>query len=191
MKIESVLLTGGKSSRMGTDKASLLVDGVSLGVRTAELLSNVTQKVSILGREPIEGYDFHEDTQAFAGPLLALGRYIPEARLVFVCSCDLPLFDPKLVTMLADRIESHPSVMAVVPYLDDRLQPLAAIYRAEAFGLISTVRAEGRNSMMAWLEAIWVERVEAEELLAAKVDPRSLTSADTPDLLFKLLSGRA
>lgn len=191
MKIEAALLTGGKSSRMGLDKASLIVDGEALGERTARLLSLVSEQVTVIGRHRIPGYPFIEDSAAYPGPLPALGSFSPEARLVFLSACDLPLFDASLVTFLADRLESHPSVMAVVPCVGRRLQPLAAIYRAEAFGMISTVRAEGRDSMMAWLEALWVERVEEDELQSAGIHPVSLTSADTADTLIALLSHRS
>ena len=185
MRIEAVLMTGGKSSRMGTDKSRLLFDGEPLAARMVRLLSEVTEKVTVLGREPTPGSVFVEDKSTFAGPLVALAGFVPEARTVFLASCDLPHFDPKLVTFLVKRIESHPSIIAVVPSIDHHLQPLAALYRTEAFDMISTVHAEGRDSMMSWLETLWVERIEESELYAEGIDPTSLKSVDTPEAWAK------
>jgi len=188
MKIEAVLLTGGKSSRMGTDKASLLIEGEPLGVRLARLLAEVTEKVTVLGNEPISGCEFLRDESAFAGPLVALSRFIPQAQTVFLASCDLPLFNPKVVAVLGERLGSHPSVMGVVPFIAHRLQPLVALYRAEAFGMISTLHAEGRESMNAWLDALWIEQMEEGELVDNGIDRKSLMGVDTPEALAEIMT---
>lgn len=187
MEREAVLLTGGKSSRMGFDKASLVVDGESMASRTARLLGSVTDKVTVLGREPVEGFGLISDESPYKGPLAALKGFVPRARSVFLCACDMPLFDPRIVTLLQERLAEHEPDMAIVPVLDGHLQPLCALYRASAFQMIKTVCAEGQQSLMAWLDALWVETVDETQIRAAGVDPRSLVSADTPAAFEQLV----
>lgn len=145
--IEAVLLTGGRSSRMGRDKAAIPIDGVPMGERIARELARVCEPVTVVGRSAIEGFAFLEDEEEFAGPLVALSRVRPVAEFVFVASCDLPLFDASVVEELAVRIGDAD---AAIPVVDGRLQPLCALYRASAFGRISP----GQRRVMAWLGSL-------------------------------------
>ena len=180
MEVESVLLTGGRSSRMGEDKASLLFRGEPVAEAIAKRLATVSSQVTILGRSAINGFKFLQDKSEFGGPICALANFVPAAQKIFVVSCDLPLFDPEIVTVLSDRIDTHPSVMAVVPVIAKQKQPLVALYREAAFGMIPTVLAEGRKNMMAWLDSLWVERFEEDEFVNAGLDCTCFSSIDTP-----------
>lgn len=190
MEREAVLLTGGKSSRMGTDKAALVVDGEALACRTARLLKSVVGLVTVLGGEPIPGCAFLQDVSPYQGPLAALLSFSPRARTVFLCACDMPFFDPKIVDALAERMTIHEPDAAVVPIVAGRLQPLCALYRASAFSLMKTVCAEGQLSLMAWLDSLWVETVDESQILATGIDPLSLTSVNTPEEFQRLLAQR-
>lgn len=186
--IEAVLLTGGRSSRMGCDKSTLLWQGRPLAEVIASRLLDVVERVTVLGRTPIAGCHFLQDRDAFEGPLAALSHFSPEAGAVFVSACDVPAFDEKLLTLLSDRLERHPSVHAVLPDIGHSLQPLAALYRAEAFTLIPTLTAEGRRSMMSWVDTLWVETVDSEELTKHGLDPACVQSVDTPEMLASLIA---
>lgn len=151
--IEAVLLTGGSSRRMGEDKASLLVGGIPVPRRIAEILAEACQKVTVLGPGPILGFTNLEDREPGQGPLAALGQIEPVAPFVFVCSCDIPQFDARLMIQARRAIgEGH----AAIPVAEGRRQPLCALYSADTFPFLRAALDEGKRSVMAWVDTLTV-----------------------------------
>jgi molybdopterin-guanine dinucleotide biosynthesis protein A len=177
--VEAVLLTGGASSRMGLDKASIEVDGQPLGARIAAELAKRAAKVTILGREPIEPYAFQIDEDPLQGPLAALGRFKPSHEFVFVASCDLPRFRAEVVDDLAALIGD---LDAAIPVLLGRAQPLCALYRARAFTSARKLSREGERRVMAWIRGLEVVEASAFPSLEA------CANVNTPEELNQLRS---
>lgn len=161
MTIEAVLLTGGASRRMGTDKASLLVEGEPIGQRIARELAKACVRVTVLGREPLPGLEFLPDAVEYDGPLSALARFKPREPLVFVASCDLPRFQGEIVRELAERLGEHD---AAVPIWEGRLQPLCALYRYTAFQALGARLEAGDRRLMSWVSQCDCLEIEASEL---------------------------
>lgn len=187
MTIEAVVLTGGESRRMGRDKASLPIDGVPQAKRVVDALLTKVVNVTVLGRQPVEGAEFLPDAEEFAGPAAALARFEPTADAVFVASCDLPLFDPRIIDLLAAELEGH---RAVAPLVDDWRQPLCALYRAETFATLKEVAAEGIRCPMKWLARLDPRLLDEAALTQAGIDPRATLGANTPDELAEALRHR-
>ena len=181
--IEAVVLTGGKSRRMGVDKARLFVDGEPQAERMVRLLSERGLPVTTLGREPTAGAAFIPDPEEFPGPITALKRFQPKKPWVFVSSCDLPRFDAALIDLLKERIGSQ---AAAVPVVDGWRQPLCALYRADAF---ATLRGLEGQCAMSWIDALDVVYVSEEELLRAGLSPNVTRGANTPEELEQVLRG--
>lgn len=186
MGVAGLLLTGGRSTRLGTDKAALVIDGVPLAHRVAGALSAVVAPVVEVGpgRSPLR--PVCEDPPG-QGPLAALAAGAAELRRLghvgpaVVLATDLPFVTARLVQILA----SHPGAACVVPVVDGRRQVLAARYSPAALGLASELVGRGRRSMTALIEA--VEVVELPECdLARLVDLRELADVDTVDDLSRL-----
>ena len=172
------MLTGGASSRMGTDKSNLEIDGETLALRILRSLSTRCDSVCVLGREPIPGFNFLQDRDAYAGPLAALARYEPSAEIVFVASCDLPGFDAEIIGAFKNWIGEFDCVL---PVCDGRLQPLCGLYRSRAWHKLSEVASEGRKNLMAWVDRLEVKSVSQSELQSAGLDPLSVCGANTPE----------
>jgi molybdopterin-guanine dinucleotide biosynthesis protein A len=160
-ELEAVLLTGGASRRMGKDKASLTIDGEPLGLRIAKLLATRAERVTVLGRTPIAGFEFLCDDSEFAGPLVALSRFRPSCEFVFVASCDLVRFEPELIDELLDRLGDR---QAAIPVLGGRDQPLCALYAASALDLLASLVASGETRIMTWISNIDAVKIAADEL---------------------------
>ncbi|HEY0868516.1 MAG TPA: molybdenum cofactor guanylyltransferase [Fimbriimonas sp.] len=158
--VEGVLLTGGASRRMGTDKAGLPVEGRSLALKIAEELRKACEPVTVLGRRPLQGFEFLLDEDEFQGPMAALARFAPTQPYVFVASCDLPLFESSVVQDLAARIEGYD---AAIPDLGGRLQPLCALYRREAFDRLRDLREKGEQRIMRWIDGLDIVTVPGWE----------------------------
>ena len=130
--IEGFILVGGRSSRMGTDKSMLALEGRTFVDRLNSALSTTTTLVSLVGKKP-DGRgsdlpnipDVHEGWGALGGVHAALSA--ASAEWVAVVACDLPFVTPELFTRLASFREAFE---AVAPIQSDGIpQPLCALYR--------------------------------------------------------------
>lgn len=184
MQIEAILLTGGGSTRMGVDKARLVVGGVPLADGIAAALCQAAEKVTVLGREPIEGCAFLADQEVQAGPLSALARFSPEADLVFVASCDMPHFHPGILEVLSKKLDEETD--AVVPVRAGILQPTCALYRSSCWKAIPDVLVQERKSLMAWLDRLRTNLVDEAALQEAGLAPIHFASFNTLEELIRI-----
>jgi molybdenum cofactor guanylyltransferase len=142
MDAEGWVLAGGRSLRMGRDKARVELAGRSLLGRMLEKLEALGVRARVAGlREPVDGVtaeaipDAHPDRGPLSGMETALGR--SEAELVLVLGVDLPLLETEFLAWMLRRAETT-GAMATIPQLLGEPQPLCAVYRRE---LIHGVRA--------------------------------------------------
>ena len=184
---EAVLLTGGASRRMGRDKSLMEVAGRPMADRIGMGLVQAGLPVTVLGREPLEGFSFLRDREELAGPLAALAGFAPRLPFVFVVACDLPFFDPAVVGVLEKVFGKSPAGEAVVPVIGEKLQPACALYRSNAWAFLPDLLAQGKRSLMAWLESLNMVRVTEAELAAAGIAPHTLAGANTPEDFARLL----
>jgi molybdenum cofactor guanylyltransferase len=197
-----VLLTGGASSRMGTDKATLVIDGEPLAKRVARVLGEVCSPVVEVGRG-VSGLPHVDDRGS--GPLAAflLGvdalkeMTAPRPPLtkvhepegsgvrnrpmeivdgpVVLLACDLPRINVSLVRALADA----PGDESVVPVLDGRAQYACARWSLAAIAAARAAQATG-GFRLAELATERFDALTDPQLLAVAVD------VDTPDDLRRL-----
>lgn len=186
MNIEGVLLTGGKSSRMGEDKASIPVEGEVLSHRIVRGLLEQCNRVTTVGLEPLPlpNVDFIRDQEEYQGPLVALSLLEPSAAFVFVASCDLVRFDHRVVAYLASKIGDAKAAMVIQ---DGYPQPLCSLYQSEAFKTIKTAFASGERKLIRWASNLDPVFVSQDDLKAAGLDPRCFMGANTPEELNQLL----
>src|SRR3954470_9716556 len=91
-QMAGVLLTGGASRRMGTDKARLVVSGETLAARSARVLASVCDPVVEVG-PGVSGLPVVQEEPPGAGPLVALLAGVGalgEPKTVILLACDLP-----------------------------------------------------------------------------------------------------
>jgi molybdopterin-guanine dinucleotide biosynthesis protein A len=155
-----VVLVGGASRRMGTDKASIEFDGVSLLVRSVAVLTEVFTSVVISGGDQSPaGVRVLPDLVPGLGPLGGLDTaYSAAGGLdVFLLAVDMPFVDGSIVREI---VEPPVAAMSVrVPVAHDRRQPLCAVY-GSGLGPIVRDRIEGRDrSMESLFGAVDVEEI--------------------------------
>ena len=134
-----LLLMGGKSSRMGADKAQLLFDAQPFWKKIAEELS-LCGKVYLSVDQArdsaaLEGYPNLRDEIpgiGVMGGLYTAFRAVPE-ELIFVCACDMPFMDHRFVRWMLNRWEEEAQKGArwdgIVIYEENgRTCPTAALY---------------------------------------------------------------
>jgi molybdopterin-guanine dinucleotide biosynthesis protein A len=181
---ESVLLAGGGSRRMGTDKASLTVEGQALSHRIAFELQRNGWPVTVLGGAAIEGCGHVDDQIPGNGPLSALSGFKPSEELVFVTPCDIPKFNGLLPGIFENLINGHE---AVIPVLDGHDQTLCALYRKAAF--VKLAAHPDIFRVRDWIEFLRVRRVDESELESLGASADWIRSANTPEEFSSLISG--
>ena len=140
MKFSAVILAGGKSLRMGRDKAWLEIDGQPLLARQLQLVKEIgASEVFISGRVGVDysGFDCRvlEDQMVDAGPLGGIATALAEIRssLLLVLAVDMPRVTGKFLLQLLSRCERQ---IGTIPKVGGAIEPLAAVYSKAAFGLI-------------------------------------------------------
>ena len=141
MKFSAVILAGGKSSRMGRDKAWLEVGGQSLLARQIQIVREIGAcEVFVSGRA---GVDYSEfgcrvllDRLVDVGPLAGIERALSEATnsLLLVLAVDMPRMTANFLRHILLRCNDN---SGVVPRVNGRIEPLAAFYPKISLSLIS------------------------------------------------------
>lgn len=178
----AILLTGGRSQRMGQDKSEILVEGEQLASRLARLLSEAGWQPCILGRRPVAGFAFLPDREDFQGPLSALRCFEPRTDFVFVLSCDVPLFDAKIPDVFFSVIERFD---AVIPTPQDRAQPLCALYRASSWETLKTLDSP---RVLDWVDRLSVTYLNDQSLVDLGIETDGLANVNSPEELESLLA---
>jgi molybdopterin-guanine dinucleotide biosynthesis protein A len=177
-----VLLTGGASRRMGTDKARLVVAGETLAARAARVLGAACDPVIEVG-PGLSGLPAVEEEPPGAGPLVALLAGVGalgNPRAVVLLACDLPFVEPALVQLLVE----YPGWGTVVPVVDGRFQYACARYGHAAFDEAAAAVRTGVSALRAVAGADC--EYLTEEQWGAVVTARAFADVDTPDDLERL-----
>ncbi|MGE4064449.1 MAG: molybdenum cofactor guanylyltransferase [Rhodospirillaceae bacterium] len=170
----ALILAGGRSSRMGTDKASLPYRGVTL-------LQHMRALQATAGAEPIliaGGPDATlPDPVPFAGPvsgLCALTRFfVDSVRRWIVVPVDMPLLRPKLLQRLAA------AQCGAVSFKDHPL-PLALTMDNSAQAILQRAEEKLRAGESVAIHQVLVE-LEAQFLCPDPEESAQLVNANTPE----------
>jgi molybdopterin-guanine dinucleotide biosynthesis protein A len=163
-KIAVLVLAGGKSSRMGRDKALLEIEGISLLQRACEVAANLSSEVYVLTAWPdryrstlTKECQFLVESSPGSGPLVALTQGLTEiaAEWILLLACDLPLLEVEIIQNWANQLTAiPPSTLAVVPYQNSRWEPLCGFYRRQSLSSLQTFIESGGRSFQLWLSQI-------------------------------------
>lgn len=150
-KIRGLVLAGGKSTRMGSDKALLRQDGETQLSRAVSLLEAHVDRVFVSTRadqtdDPERSkyaqiVDRYEDIGPVAGILSALDSNKSVGWLVL--ACDLPNIDEATIAYLIGNCSADHPVTAYESVVDGLPEPLCAIYRPESRALINGFVEQG------------------------------------------------
>lgn len=132
METCGVILAGGKSTRMGTNKALLKIDNRTVIEKVASELQLVCDKVIIVTNVPDDyrflDFDLIGDRYINKGPLAGIesAMYHYVANQYIIAACDMPFINRHIYRYLINNLTSYD---AVVPKYGNRVHPLSGIYR--------------------------------------------------------------
>src|SRR5580658_1040511 len=166
-KIEGFVLAGGRSSRMGREKALLDVGGVPLIVRTARLVESVAGSATVVGQTArIQALGLHAvaDDWPGAGPLggIATALRVSRAPWSLVVACDLPYLTRPWMEYLVSRALAS-DADAVIAMNASGAEPLCAAYRESAEPAIRSAVSQGNLKVRRMLENLRGEVIEPGE----------------------------
>lgn len=172
-------LTGGRSSRLGTDKASfdpfgrgsLLAIGLDAlrGAGCTEIAYVGGPSRSGLPLDVVHLADLHPDEGPLGGIITAL-RWSPQ-DLIVVLACDMPFVDVSVVDELTSVAMADPGAAVVAARAGDRAQPLTAVWR--------------RSKALGELERGFARGIRAPRLMLGELDCRFVDGLD-PDRLVDI-----
>jgi molybdenum cofactor guanylyltransferase len=153
--VSSVVLTGGQSRRMGTDKALLVLDGKTLLRRSLDALRAVTSEIMIVGDRPAyhgHGVAVIADRYPGAGVLggIATGLESTECAHVLVVACDMPYLSPDVLRAMIDVSGDYDAVVPMTEITGPdseslvRYHPTHALYSRTCLPAILMAIAEHR-----------------------------------------------
>lgn len=148
--LAGVVLAGGKSTRLGQDKARIKVAGLEMLHRSVQLLSTFTSELWVVGRDPgpmLPTIRWALDERPGLGPVGGLCTALRCTRKpCLVLSCDLPFLDGEtLRTLVEQRGKRSPDqVMTTFQQVETGyIESLVAIYEPEALGLMEEAVGQG------------------------------------------------
>ena len=154
--VTGAILAGGKSSRMGRDKALLEIDGKPFIQRIAETLRQIFDHVVIISGHG-ENYKFlnlpiYNDVYRNCGPLGGVHSALTHSttKSVFIVPCDLPFLSPDVVRSI---LSSHAWTAATVPTAFGCIQPLCGVYTRRCLPLLEEHLKRGQFKVHRFLES--------------------------------------
>jgi molybdenum cofactor guanylyltransferase len=185
--VTAFVLAGGKSTRMGADKAFVEYDGRTLLARALDLARSITFDVRIVGiRAKFAPFapvveDVFRDSGPLGGIHAALQASLTELNLIL--AVDAPFVSLAFLKFLLRQARGAPEAVAVVPRDKGRWQPLCAVYSKEfALPAESALRA-GRNKIGRLFDEVPTRVIDEEELQGAGFSLDIFRNLNTPEEL--------
>lgn len=183
IRITGLILCGGKSSRMGSDKSLLKLDGEFFYHLITKKLSLFTAEVYISCREE-QKYrydlpvitDFHEGHGPMTGLVSAIQHF--EDKWIMTCPCDVPDISVGLLAKMTSVIHQDTKIITVVDN-NEKIDPLLAIYNPVVFHELLSCYKEGNYSLQRFIEAV-------PDKILIKTTPNDYTNTNTREDLESL-----
>jgi molybdopterin-guanine dinucleotide biosynthesis protein A len=168
MQATAIIMAGGGSRRMGTDKSMLPIKGQSMIEAICEQLRGFFDEILISANEVDKfaflGFEVIPDKVPEQGPLMGIASALEASanELNFVVACDIPKINLACVNrMLTEAIESHADI--VIPTTgEEKYEPLFAIYRKTALEAINKTLSSGKRKITEVFTLCRVKHIELD-----------------------------
>jgi molybdenum cofactor guanylyltransferase len=173
VKAGAIILSGGKSRRMGTNKALLPIsEKPNIERIRDELKSKFEDMVLVTNHQ--ETYEFLNlkmvgDRYPGKGPLAGIhaGLLASNQEVNLVVACDMPFVSAGLGAVLVENLREYD---AVVPIIEGTMHPLFAVYRKKSIKVIENCLENNSLRMIHLLDQLNVLYMTEENLQSYKHD---------------------
>lgn len=147
--IAGIVLAGGRSTRMGRDKAGVRIDGVPMGrIAVLALLGAGLDPVTVVGGRESFGVEHLPDVVEGAGPLggIRTAMHAHPGKTLVVLPCDLPRIDADGIRQLLGAAADYPDAPLVLATVDGDLSWPIGVWRVGGLDVLGSVFDAGGRS---------------------------------------------
>ncbi|HLK53159.1 MAG TPA: molybdenum cofactor guanylyltransferase [Candidatus Angelobacter sp.] len=150
-QLTGFVLAGGKSTRMGQDKAAVMLHGRTLLEHTLAALRAVCRDIAILGKYELYGTmgPVYEDIFPGCGPLSGIHAALTNSQTQFnlIIAVDTPFLAPAFLRYLAERAITSGAVVTT-PEINDYTQPLCTVYSLDFLPIAEQALRQGNYKIV-------------------------------------------
>ncbi|WP_026732405.1 molybdenum cofactor guanylyltransferase [Fischerella sp. PCC 9605] len=194
-QLTAIVLAGGKSTRMGRDKALIPIQDVPLLQRICQIAETCADKVYVvtpwqeryqhllppksqfIQELPLPGETGNEPKTH--GPLVGFAQGLAQVETdwVLLLACDLPRLRVEVLQEWVAGLEQVPEeAIAALVYRNNRWEPLCGFYRRRCLPGLNKYIEQGGRSFQQWLKLYSVQ-------VLSLPDPEMLLNLNNPNLL--------
>lgn len=195
-----IILAGGKSSRMGFNKAFIEIPrslhtppqykgSTTIIERTVRLFQEIFDEIIIVTNTPLEYEQFDvriaTDLIKGAGSIggVYTGIFHASSEQAFVSACDMPLLDKDAILKM---LEMAGEADVIVPFVNNQFHPLHAVYSKNCLKAVEKAIKSGDLRINNLLKNLHIKKVE--DIFAKEPASLSVYNVNTKDELLQIVS---
>ena len=192
-RVTGIILAGGKSSRLGRDKAWEDVGGQRIIDRVIGALQSSCDEVLIIGDRPERQNElslpkciqYRSDELKGRGSIggLYTGLKASDTLWSLVVACDMPFISRELIRFMLSIISKN-RCDAIVPVINGRYQPTHALYNSTCIPFIEKNISSGNFRMDSYFDEIYLEEISEDVINSIQGAELSFFNVNTEDDLF-------
>jgi molybdopterin-guanine dinucleotide biosynthesis protein A len=189
--ITGIILSGGKNTRMGENKAFIEIEGAPIVSRIHNLFKELFQEVVIVTnqQELFKNFDskIYSDLLPNKGVLggLYTGLFFSTFHYSFCVACDMPFIKKSLVQYIIKNIDGED---VIVPRTKDGLQPLHAVYSKNCLDPIKIIIEQGKYKIIDVYNRVNVKIIEEKDFISLDPVGESFINVNTPEEYRSIIS---
>lgn len=188
----AIILAGGKSTRMGSDKQFLTIGGLSLVDHLAEKLIPLFQQLIVVSNCP-EGYSDKpyavvSDAIEGLGPLAGIhaGLQVTRSRYNYVLACDMPNVNLDYISYMRGLLPTPPEeIDALITSWGAHIEPFNAFYSRSLLPDIAELPSDGNKSLAAFLRGKKTILIDEAKARLYSPDWSMFANLNTPEDFFR------
>jgi molybdopterin-guanine dinucleotide biosynthesis protein A len=171
--LTAIILAGGQSSRMGRDKAFILLAGVPFLTRICQTAQGVASQVlvispwrsryqSLIPQSCIFVEEIQDHENQSAGPLIGFSQALPHVQTnwILLLAQDLPYLTSEILQEWSLHLKSvAPEAIAYLPRSEKGWEPLSGFYRVDCLPLLNNYINQGGTSFQGFLNQHLIEEL--------------------------------
>jgi molybdopterin-guanine dinucleotide biosynthesis protein A len=190
-QLAAFVLAGGKSSRMGRDKAALLLNGRTLLQHALATLREITSDVSILGSPQTygdQGAPVIADIIPDCGPLGGIHAALTQTRSDFnlIIAVDTPFLSADFLKFLSARAMASRAIVTT-PEIAGYTQPLCAVYSRQFLPIAGQALKSGNYKIVPLFPADGTLKIQDSEMAQFAFTPEMFDNLNTPEDMERAL----
>lgn len=185
-----IILSGGKSLRMGKNKAFIEIEGLPMIERILNLFKKIFNEILVITNDKnqfvhLDNVKIFNDLIPYKGALggLYTGLFYSSHEYSFCVGCDMPFLNESLIKFLIKKINGED---IIVPKTEKGLEPLHAIYSKRCLSIIKSMIDSGKSRIIDIYPLLKIKIIEEREFIDLDPEKKSFLNINTPEELEQI-----